>query len=243
MPRLVLEMCEGRAIGCWNFHGFMVDILRRTESNLRLMNKRFYRLTRDLHLYCGLFISPFVLVFSVSVFFFVHSWAPTFAPEAARTRVVSSLDLPNDLGKLSGRQLVDALKPILEHMNVPGEIGFIENKEKTLIVPVSIPGRMSSVSINLAGREATVVTRETGLADALMTLHKSPGGHGPNIRMNWFAMKVWRWFADATVYLTLFISISGIYLWYVLKAERKVGMILLLAGTLTFFGITYVLIH
>ena len=31
------------------------------------MGKRFYLVTRDLHLYLGLFISPFVLVFAISV--------------------------------------------------------------------------------------------------------------------------------------------------------------------------------
>ena len=32
------------------------------------MQKRFYFITRDLHLYSGLFISPFVLLFAFSVF-------------------------------------------------------------------------------------------------------------------------------------------------------------------------------
>ena len=209
------------------------------------MKGRFYWLIRDLHLYFGLFISPFVLLFSVSVFFFVHSWTPRLAPETTSTRIVSSLNLPPDLPNLSGRPLIDALKPILKSMNVPGEIGFVQHrvKEETLIVPVSIPGRATSVSINLARHDATIVTRETGLADALITLHKFPGGHGPGIRMNWFVMKVWRGFADATVYLTLFISVSGIYLWYMLRAERKVGLLLLLAGTVTFFGIAYAVSH
>ena len=208
------------------------------------MKGRIYRLTRDLHLYLGLFISPFVLVFSISVFFLVHAWIPKFAPETARTRVVFAA-LPADLHKLSGRPLIDALKPTLEKMNVAGEIGFVRHlvKEEKMIIPVSIPGRATTVTINLASREATVVTRETGLADALITLHKSPGQHGPAIRMNWFFMKAWRWFADATVYLTLFISVSGIYLWYMLRAERKVGLVLLFAGTLTFFGLAYAISH
>ena len=208
------------------------------------MKGRFYWLTRDLHLYLGLFISPFVLLFSISVFFFVHAWIPKFAPETARTRVVTAA-LPADLHKLSGRPLIDALKPTLERMNVAGEIGFVRHmvKEEKMIIPVSIPGRATTVTINLASREATVVTRETGLADALVTLHKSPGQHGPAIRMNWFFMKAWRWLADATVYLTLFISVSGIYLWYMLRAERKVGLILLFAGTLTFFGLAYAISH
>jgi hypothetical protein len=196
-------------------------------------------------LYIGLFISPFVLVFAISVFFLSHAWLPRTSSETSTTRVVSSLPLPGDLNVLSGRPLIDALKPALETAGVHGEVGFVRHmvKEEKLIIPVTIPGRETTVSIDIATREATIVTRETGLAGALVTLHKSPGQHGPNIRMNWFYMKAWRWMADATVYLILFISVSGIYLWYVLRAERSVGFILLFAGALSFFGMAYVLSH
>src|SRR6266436_633047 len=199
------------------------------------MRGRFYRIIRDLHLYFGLFISPFVLVFAISVFFLVHSWRPRMASETSSTRVVLALPLPGDLQMLSGRPLIDALKPALEKADVRGEVGFVRHmvKEEKLIIPVTIPGRETTVSISIASREATIVTRETGLAAALVTLHKSPGQHGPNIRMNWFYMKAWRWMADATVYVILFISVSGIYLWYVLRAERAVGFILLFAGAIT----------
>jgi len=209
------------------------------------MRGRFYRLIRDLHLYFGLFISPFVLVFAISVFFLVHSWLPRIAAETSTTRVVSAVPLPGDWQTLSGRQLIDALKPVLEKADVRGEVGFIRHmvKEEKFIIPVTVPGRETTVSISIASREATIVTRETGLADALVVLHKSPGQHGPNIRMNWFYMKAWGWMADATVYLILFISVSGIYLWYVLRAERKIGFILLFAGALLFFGMAYALSH
>jgi hypothetical protein len=209
------------------------------------MRGRFYRIIRDLHLYLGLFISPFVLVFSLSVFFLVHTWLPKIGPGASQTRVVSGLPLPANLPTLSGRSLIDALRPALEKAEVPGEVGFVRHlvKEESLIIPVTIPGRETIVTISFASREATIVTRETGLAEALATLHKSPGGHAPAIRMNWFYMKAWRWMADATVYLILFISVSGIYLWYVLRAERKVGFILLLAGGVSFFVMAYVVSH
>lgn len=209
------------------------------------MTGRFYRLLRDLHLYFGLFISPFVLVFSISVFFLVHSWLPRLGAETSTTRVVSEFPLPADWQALSGRPLIDALKPTLEKAGVRGEVGFIRHavQEEKLIIPVMVPGRETTVSISIPSRQATIVTRETGLAHALVALHKSPGQHGPNIRMNWFYMRVWRWLADATVYLVLFISISGLYLWYVLRAERTVGLLLLAAGALSFFGMAYALIH
>ena len=209
------------------------------------MRRRFYGLIRDLHLYLGLFSSPFVLVFAISVFFLVHAWLPKIGSETSNSRMVSSLPLPGDLQTLSGRPLIEALKPTLEKAGIHGEVGFVRHivKEGKLIIPVTIPGRETTVSISIASRDATIVTRETSLADALVTLHKSPGQHGPGIRMNWFAMKAWRWMADATVYLILFISVSGIYLWYVLRAERKVGFILLCAGALSFFGMAYALSH
>ncbi len=209
------------------------------------MRGRFYRLVRDLHLYVGLFVSPFVLVFAISVVFLVHTWRPEFASGASTTRVVSALPLPRDLQTLSGRPLIEALKPALEKAGVQGEVGFVRHmvNEQKLIIPVSIPGRETTVTIILASGEANIVTHETGVADALVTLHKSPGQHGPDIRMNWFFMRAWRWMADATVYLILFVSLSGVYLWYVLRAERTVGLILLSAGALSLFGMAYALSH
>jgi hypothetical protein len=155
------------------------------------------------------------------------------------------MPLPEGLQALSGRPLIEALKPVLEKAGVSGEVGFVRHvvKEQKLVIPIIIPGRETTVSLSLGNRQATIETRETGLADALVTLHKSPGQHGPDIRMNWFYMKAWRWMADATVYLILFISVSGIYLWYVLRAERAVGLILLCVGALSFFGMAYALIH
>ncbi len=37
----------------------------------------------------------------------------------------------------------------------------------------------------------------------------------------------------------LFITLSGIYLWFALKAERRVGIALVLAGAVTFWGVVY----
>jgi hypothetical protein len=196
-------------------------------------------------LYFGLFSSPFVLVFAISVFFLVHTWLPKIGSETSHTRVVSALPLPKDLVTLLGRPLIDALKPALEKADVHGEVGFLQHmvKEEKLIIPVTVPGRQTIVTINIRSREATIVTRETGLADAMATLHRSPGEHAPAIRMNWFYMKAWRWLADTTAYLILFVSVSGIYLWYVLRAERRVGFVLIFAGALSFFGLAYALSH
>src|SRR5437762_8274194 len=94
------------------------------------MSGRFYRLIRDLHLYFGLFISPFVLLFAISVFFLVHSWLPRIASQTSTTRVVSALPLPADMSTLSGRPLSEALKPALAQAVARGEVGFVRHMIK-----------------------------------------------------------------------------------------------------------------
>ena len=50
---------------------------------------------------------------------------------------------------------------------------------------------------------------------------------------------MWRGFADTTICLLLFISISGVYLWWAIKAERRIGAALLTGGAVTFAGLIY----
>jgi hypothetical protein len=206
------------------------------------MSKRFYRVTRDLHLYFGLFISPFVLIFAGSVFFLVHTRSPQ-SPSISAAPAVTDLTLPADLEELSGRQRVDKLKPVLDRLGVQGEVGWIQYfpKQHRLVIPVTIPGRVTTVTLDVTKREASIERRTTGLAEAVVVLHMSPGQHLADIRKNWIYMRIWSWLADATVYLVLFLTASGLYLWYVLRTERRIGIGLLVAGALSFFGLVYAL--
>jgi hypothetical protein len=212
---------------------------------LPALNGSLYRVVRDLHLYFGLFISPFVLLFAISVFFLVHAWLPHAVSNAAGARVVQDLPLPADLDGLTGRARIDSLKPALRWAQVQGEVGWVQHmtKENRLIIPVTVPGRLTTVTINVAKRMASIEQRTAGLADALVVLHKSPGPHLADIRKNWFYMRVWSWLADSTVYVSLFITLSGVYLWYVLRAERRIGIALLAAGALSFFCMIYAVVH
>jgi hypothetical protein len=208
------------------------------------MQRRFYLITRDSHLYAGLFISPFVALFAFSVFVLVHpaSLTPP-APDARAVRTVRNLEIPPGVESLSGRARVDAVRSLLDQARVHGEIGGIRYapRQRLLSIPVTVPGRETIFDLDLATRTATVTGRETGLRDTLILLHKSPGQHLADIRMNWLPMRIWRSIADTTVYLALFISASGIYLWFVLRAERRAGIAMLIAGAVCFFGMVYAL--
>jgi hypothetical protein len=207
------------------------------------MNKSFRQLLRDLHLYVGLFLSPFVLVFAGSVIFLVHSWVPG-GGAPARTWDETNLSLPAGFEQLKGREQVDAAHTLLDRIGIRGEIWNIRQfpKERRFEITVNVPGSETIVNLKVDTRSATIAQRNTGMADALIYLHKLPGPHLEAIRGNSFVIDIWRWMADATVHMLLFMSISGVYLWAVLRAERRVGLILLAAGTLSFGGIVYALV-
>jgi hypothetical protein len=202
-----------------------------------------YRWIRDLHLYFGLFVSPFILLFAGSVFFLNHAKVAANAWTSVDT--VENLRMPEGIEGSQGRAAIAHAQAILPQVGVSGEIGFTRfvRQSRHFVFPVSKPGLETLVDVDLNERSATVSRRKTRFWEALSYLHKMPGPHNVAIRGNWLPTRVWRWFADATIYLTLFLSITGIYLWWGLKAERRIGVTLLGLGAVTFFGLIYALIR
>ena len=183
-------------------------------------------------------------MFAASVVFLVHGWSPGASPSGS-PRTVQGISFPADLERLTGREQVDAARPVLDALGVRGEIGFVRRiaREHRLVLPVQVPGRETTVDLNLAAGSATITDKNTGLAEAMVYLHETPGPHNAALRGNSAPIVVWRWLADATVWLTLFLSVSGIYLWTVLRAERRIGLGLIAAGACSFFGLVYAVIR
>ena len=201
--------------------------------------KVLYRWTRDLHLYLGLFVSPFVVAFAVSVFFLNHAKVDTNAVTSIAK--VSDVAIPAGIESTRGREAVDRAREIVDQVGVTGEIGFVRylSKEQRLVIPVSTPGAETVVDVDISTRTAVVSRRTTGVLESIAYLHKSPGPHNAVLRGNWFWTRVWKWLADGTVYLLLFSSVSGLYLWFTIRAERRIGWVLLGAGALTFVALIH----
>jgi hypothetical protein len=190
--------------------------------------RRFYTATRDLHLYVGLFLCPFILVFAVSTMLLNHPKALIAGGVVANATPGASIpiDVPPDPGSL------EQAKAILSQLRVTGEIDYVRHNAKAgrLTIPVTKPGETARVEVDLRAKTATVERQQPGLGAALTYLHKMPGPHNVKFRGNWLYMVWWKIAADAVVYGTLFLTVSGLYLWWVLKAERRLGWALLGAG-------------
>ena len=197
-----------------------------------------YRWTREFHLYFGLFVSPFILLFAGSVFYLNHG---KLFPAVSSVHTYRELQIPERLDSAKGADAVERAKRILPQIEVEGEIGFLRYlaEDRHLIFPVSKAGVEAMVDLDLDARSATVKRRGMSFGESIAYLHKMPGPHNVAIRGNWIGTRAWGWFADATIYLLLFITLTGVYLWWAIKAERRVGTALLTAGAATLAGLVY----
>lgn len=187
--------------------------------------KPLYSRLRDLHLYAGLFLCPFVLLFAVSTVLLNHP--PRSAPAKAEAKRETPVEIP--AGEPGS---IPHARALLQQLGVTCEMDYVRHNAKSgrLLIPVSKPGESTRVEVDLNARTATIEHEIRTLGEALNYLHKMPGPHNVRFRGNWVYMSWWAVTADAVVYGILFLTVSGLYLWWKIKGERAVGWALLAGG-------------
>lgn len=195
--------------------------------------KKYYSLVRSLHLYLGLFISPFILVFSISVIVFNHPQSTSrLLPVKSLPLMKSRLDnIPYD-----STDLLTA-RAIIQMLDIKGEVDFIFQNENEISFPVKQPGSKTQITVNKNTDSVYIKRQVEGALGAITYLHSMPGPHNQKIRGNSVFVKIWRILADVVVYVVLFLSVSGIFLWYFLKVERNLGFFSLGLGFVIFTGL------
>lgn len=189
-----------------------------------------YRWTRDLHLYLGLFLSPFVVLYAVSAMLLAHAWDPGGGDAREPVHRRTMVTVPEEENSLVLAKL------ILAQTGLNGEVGWLDRRprEETLSFPVIRPGEEIMMRVDLKTGVTQIEQTKTGTSSALVLLHRKPGPHNVALRGNWLPLRIWAWLADATAYFLILLSVTGFYLWLALRAERRAGLFFLGAGALSF---------
>ena len=198
----------------------------------------YYSLIRTLHIYTGLFISPFVLIFGISVLAYNHAGILNRISEVkSLPEIRTKLDhIPNDTTNLL------IAKAIIQQLGINGEIDYINMNEDKISFPLNKPGLKSRVEVNTHTDSVLITSQMEGSIRAMNYLHIMPGQHNANIRGNSIFLKVWKVLADLVVGLLVFLVLSGIILWYIIKFERSEGIYAIILGLLSFIGLLYIII-
>ncbi len=183
-------------------------------------------------MYIGLFISPLIILFSISALVLNHNfidweedWQKWMFSVNNEVDKIIEFNVPaNDLSE------IDYAKDILNQINITGEIANIFKDSAQIYIPVTMPGQRISIRADLISSIAYINREQTNLWMKLIWLHKKPGPHNAKISGNWIYTKIWGSLVDLFVICLLFSSITRITLWYYFKNERKMGFIALLIG-------------
>lgn len=187
------------------------------------MGATFYRWTRDLHLYFGLFVCPFLVIFAVTTILLNHGAGAAVEVETSGAQV--NLDgVPDD-------EQADA---VLRQLGLAGETFARRLPEQNrLQITVARPADNHVVRVDLETGAVEIQRRVRDLKGALIYLHFNPGPHKVK-GVTWIFSKLWGWSVDAVICLVLFLTLSGVYLWFLMKAERKIGLVLMAGGAVCF---------
>jgi len=195
--------------------------------------KKYYSWVRTLHLYLGLLISPFLLLFAVSILVFNH---PGNFNKKAPSKNSTVLTTSWDSIPVRHTDLLTA-KAIILKLGIKGEIDFISKNDSIISFPVRTPGVINQIRVNKLNHNVSVTRTEVGTLRATTFLHAMPGQHNASMRGNSGFIATWRYIVDIIVYSVLFLTVSGVFLWYLLPFERKPGIYILAAGFLVFIGL------
>ena len=132
---------------------------------------------------------------------------------------------------------------IIKKLGIKGEIDYVSQNDNQISFPVILPGLTTKIKINKQTKEVLITRKEEGSLRATNFLHKMPGPHNVKLRGNSLFMQNWKIVADLVVYILLFLSASGIFLWYFLKAERKLGWVAIIFGAISFTGLLLLLLR
>ena len=191
----------------------------------------FLHFIRRAHLYMGLFLLPWVVMFGVSSIPLNHNSAPDPPLWAHVTELSFDAELPSagaDLRPL-GRKMMDAA-------GIEG--GYFVNRANPRQVNVNHPNFLRPVRIlyHADERRLIVEEREFGFRQFLGGLH-TRGGYD----MGGLWDSVWAVFVDVvSVALILWIA-TGLFMWWHLPSTRRWGWMALAGGALCFGVIIFAL--
>ncbi len=171
-----------------------------------------------IHIYAGLLCSPYLIIFGLSSLHFNHKFTTPADDTVSWTHPIR-LD-----PSIEKRQLGLAVRDSLGLMGW-GPPWEVRQSDEEIRVRVVRPAKRYDIRIPAGEGLAYVEETRLGYWAAINSLHALMGL--PNAPfMSW-----WGVYTEICVWVVLFSAASGVYVWAIHKRERRLGWILLIAGS------------
>lgn len=173
---------------------------------------------RRLHYYLGLYFLWFLLLFSFTGLLLNHHWSVSeFWPKRSESVSTASFrPVANPVELMGQLGLTGELKP---NDAGPGRLDF----------QVVRPGEILRVQADLATRRAEVRRTRVNAWGVMHMLHTFSG---PKQGRQWLLTRLWTFSMDALAVGLIVMVLSGYYIWYRSRANRRAGWIAVTVGVL-----------
>jgi hypothetical protein len=173
-----------------------------------------YKAIRNTHLLLASFSLPFLIMYGVSAVQMSHStWFP-MQPEVHDRQLALTPDQTD--ARAIARDVME------RDGTVRGEVTNIQTSGSAVNLRIVVPGTVHDVKYDRRSGTAQVRTSVAGVMGMLNRLHHWAGfWHEPA------AMKVWAAAVAVVSAALLLLGLSGLYMWFTRRPERRIGLALL----------------
>ena len=195
------------------------------------------RIIRRVHMYTGLFLAPWMLMYALSTLVMTHreyilSYYPSKNPAMVTER---ELDYTRSFPAATTREQIGLR--ILQDLGLDGTHSVSGGRNgKPLVINRQHALRTQRVTFDATTRKILIQREEFRAATFLDRLHRRRGYNQP-----YTLEDTWGFTVDVAVVTMVFWCLSGIWLWWEIKPVRRWGALALAAGV-SLFGIFAALI-
>lgn len=194
--------------------------------------KVFEAWNRKLHFYLGLYFLFFLWLFSLTGLMLNHGqWLMSLAAnDRKETRSETSIQTP------AGTTDAERVSDVMKQLGLKGEIDLPAMQPSgQLAFNVSRPSDASQVRVDLAQNRASIQHFDNSKWATFRIFHTFSGSrfNQPSSQRDWILTAIWVLAMDAMAVGLIVMVLGSYYMWYRLKAKRRLGVIVLAAGFLS----------
>ena len=198
----------------------------------------FDKLNRRAHLYLGLFLLPWLIMYGVSSFIVIHqSWFGTDKPHARELLFEKTYNRPVNLqGANNSPELRAAAQEILKDCNLEGAFWVDKPNADTLHIDRFSFRDSISLTYSLKDQKLTAKHQRMKAPQVAMRMHFRGGYEQPT-----FGNKLWGVLVDTACIGIIIWVASGLIMWWRLRRFRVWGAIAVAGGFLSFLLLVWTL--
>jgi len=177
-----------------------------------------YPLLRTIHLLCGVFAVPALLLYGLSAVQMAHNKWFNVKP------TVIEMEMPLQPGLGDGRQMT---QEVMANRGLHGEIASVRKTPAGFESRVTVPGTVHEIRYDAVSGQARLKSSVAGFIGMLNRLH-----HAAGLRHEYIPLQLWGVLGGLVSLSILGLGVTGIWMWWLRKQERKWGLLLLAANLL-----------